>query len=146
MLRAVAFVVVGILLLLAGLLLGWLAVRRVRLMRGGGVDLCLRRRFGVSDWHFGVGRYQGDEFAWFRLTSLRFGPSLLIDRAELQIVNRREPLRSESFAIPYAVAVLHCRARGADVELAMAADVLTGFLSWLEAGPPGRRTGYRQAP
>jgi len=31
------------------------------------------------------------------------------------------------------------------LELAMAPGVLTGFLSWLEAGPPGRSTGYRQA-
>jgi len=30
------------------------------------------------------------------------------------------------------------------VELAMAPGVLTGFLAWLEATPPGR-TGYRQA-
>jgi hypothetical protein len=31
----------------------------------------------------------------------------------------------------------------ADLEIAMAPGVLTGFLSWLEAAPPGR-TGYRQ--
>jgi len=62
-------IVVGIVLLCACLLLGWFAVRRVRLMRGGGVDLCLRRRPAsfdgrddVAGWHFGVGRYHGDEF------------------------------------------------------------------------------------
>jgi hypothetical protein len=137
--------VVGILLLCACLLLGWLAVRRVRLMRGGGVDLCLRRRFAVTDWHFGVGRYRGDEFAWYRLTSFRVGPTVAIDRTEVEIVDRREPLPSESFAIPYAAAVLRCRSRGEDIEFAMSRDVLTGFLSWLEAAPPGRSTGYRQA-
>ena len=36
--------VAGILLLLGCLCLGYLAVRRVRLMRGGGVDVCLRRQ------------------------------------------------------------------------------------------------------
>ncbi|MCW0215283.1 MAG: DUF2550 domain-containing protein [Pseudonocardia sp.] len=137
--------VLGILLLCVCLLLGWLAVRRVRLMRGGGVDLCLRRRFAVTDWHFGVGRYRGDEFAWYRLTSFRVGPTVAIDRTEVEIVERRDPLASEAFAIPYAAAVLRCRSRGVDIEFAMAGDVLTGFLSWLEAAPPGRSTGYRQA-
>ena len=137
--------VVGVLLLCACLLLGWLAIRRVRLMRGGGVDLCLRRRFAVTDWHFGVGRYRGDQFAWYRLTSFRVGPTVAIDRTEVEIVDRREPLASESFAIPYAAAVLRCRSRGEDLEFAMSCDVLTGFLSWLEAAPPGRSTGYRQA-
>ena len=40
--------------------------------------------------------------------------------------------------------MLRCRSRGADVEIAMAPGVLTGFLSWLESAPPGRSTGYRQ--
>ncbi|WP_308259435.1 DUF2550 domain-containing protein [Pseudonocardia sp. H11422] len=149
-------VVVGILLLLGCLLLGWFAVRRVRLMRGGGVDVCLRRRSGVcrefrgsrdsvAGWHFGVGRYSGDELAWHRLTSFRFGPTVSIDRNELEIVDRREPTGPESYAIPQASVVLRCRTHGVDLELAMAPGVLTGFLSWLEASPPGRSTGYRQA-
>jgi hypothetical protein len=45
--------------------------------------------------------------------------------------------------MPAAAAVLRCRSRGADVELAMTPGVLTGFLAWLEASPPGQ--GYRQA-
>nr|WP_211177371.1 DUF2550 domain-containing protein [Pseudonocardia acidicola] len=140
-------------LLLACLLLGWLAVRRVRLMRGGGVDVCLRRRPRVcgaprdsaAGWHFGVGRYRGEELAWHRLTSFRFGPTVSIDRNELEIVDRRAPTGPESYAIPQAGVVLRCRADGEELELAMAPGVLTGFLSWLEATPPGRSTGYRQA-
>jgi hypothetical protein len=148
-------VVLGVLLLLACLLLGWLAVRRVRLMRGGGVDVCLRRRpaavagtdprDAAAGWHFGVGRYRGDELAWFRLTSFRPGPTVVINRGELEIVDRREPTGPETYVIPHAAAVLHCRVRGDDLELAMGPGSLTGFLSWLEASPPGRSTGYRQA-
>jgi Protein of unknown function (DUF2550) len=144
--------VVSILLLLVCLCLGYLAFRRVRLMRGGGVDVCLRRRpassFRARDatagWHFGVGRYRGDEFAWFRLTSLRPGPTVVVDRTELEIVDRREPSGTEAYVLPQSATVLSCRVRGADLELAMPIGVLTGFLSWLEAVPPGR-TGYRQA-
>ncbi|TCK20728.1 DUF2550 domain-containing protein [Pseudonocardia endophytica] len=139
-------VIVGVLLLCLVLPLVWLAVRRVRLMRGGGVDLCLRRRFAVNDWHFGVGRFSGDEFAWYRLTSFRIGPTVVLDRSDLEIVDRRPPLRSEDFAIPSAVEVVRARngVDGADVELAMSSDVLTGFMAWVEATPPGRG-GYQRA-
>ncbi|MFC5996591.1 DUF2550 domain-containing protein [Pseudonocardia hispaniensis] len=143
-------IIVEILLLLACLLLCWLAIRRVRLMRGGGVDVCLRRRPAVSrdslaGWHFGVGRYRGDEFAWYRLTSFRLGPTVRIDRTGLEIVDRRAPTAEEHYAIPPSSTVLRCRTDGEEMDLAMTPGVLTGFLSWLEASPPGRTTGYRQA-
>jgi hypothetical protein len=145
----------GIVLLVVCLCLGYLAFRRVRLMRGGGVDLSLRRRpaavsrFASRDasagWHAGVARYRGDELAWFRLTSFRPGSSLRLDRNELEIVGRRDPADAEAYVMPSRSSVLRCRSRGVDVELAMAPGVLTGFLAWLEAAPPGRSTGYRQA-
>lgn len=148
-------VLVSILLLAACLCLGYLAVRRVRLMRGGGVDVFLRRRSAVgargasrdasAGWHFGVGRYRGNQLAWFRLTSFRPGPTVVLDRSEVEIVDRRPVAGAEIYAIPHAASVLRCRARGVEWELAMAPGVLTGFLSWLEAAPPGRSTGYRQA-
>jgi hypothetical protein len=147
--------VVSILLLVACLGLGYLAFRRVRLMRGGGVDVCLRRRPAVGSrraskdasagWHFGVGRYRGNELAWFRLTTFRLGPTVVLDRTELEIVDRRAPSGAEIYALSPAASVLRCRARGVNLEIAMAPGVLTGFLSWLEATPPGLNTGYRQA-
>jgi hypothetical protein len=156
-------VVVATLLVLACLCLGYLTYRRLRLMRGGGVDVCLRRRspfgavFGASSdrwwagrdssagWHFGVGRYRGDQLTWFRLTSFRPGPTVVLDRSQLEIVERRPPSSAESYAIPTADSVLECRIGAMTIELAMAPGVLTGFLSWLESAPPGRSTGYRQA-
>jgi hypothetical protein len=153
--EAAAVVVLTILVLLACLCLGYLAYRRVHLMRGGGVDVCLRRRpasggRGASKddsigWHFGVGRYRGNELAWFRLTSLRPGPTVLLDRTALQILDRRPPTPAEAYAIPQADSVLRCQVGARTLELAMSPGVLTGFLSWLEAAPPGRSTGYRQA-
>jgi len=143
--------VVSILLVLACLCLGYLTIRRVRLMRGGGVDVCLRRgpssetRHVAAGWHFGVGRYRGNELAWYRLTSLWPGSTVLVDRSDLQILDRRAPSAVEVYALPQAASVLRCRAGGVDLELAMTPGVLTGFLSWLEAAPPGHRTGYRQA-
>ncbi len=129
-------------------------------MRGGGVDLSLRRRpvgvapyylarFASRDasagWHSGVARYRGDRLAWYRLTSFRPGSSLQLHRSELEIVDRRPPADAETYLMPAASAVLRCRTHGVDVELAMTPGVLTGFLAWLEAAPPGHGTGYRQA-
>lgn len=144
----------GAVLLIVCLCLGYLAFRRVRLMRGGGVDLSLRRqgpgrrpvavlRDASAGWHAGVGRYRGDRMEFHRLTSFRPGASVALDRTELEILDRREPVGAETYVMPAASAVLRCRSRGADVELAMAPGVLTGFLAWLEAAPPGH--GYRQA-
>jgi hypothetical protein len=156
-------VVVTTLLVLACLCLGYLTYRRLTLMRGGGVDVCLRRRSALgavfrasgdrwwagrdssAGWHFGVGRYRGDQLAWFRLTSFRPGPTVVLDRTQLEILDRRPPSSAESYAIPAVDSVLSCRVGTTTIELAMAPGVLTGFLSWLEATPPGRSTGYRQA-
>lgn len=145
----------GIVLLALCLCLGYLAFRRVRLMRGGGVDVSLRRRpAGVSrsahrdasaGWHAGVARYHGDQLCWYRLTSFRPGSSLSLDRSELEIVDRRAPADAETYVMPLTSAVLRCRSHGADVELAMTPGVLTGFLAWLEAAPPGRNNGYPRA-
>jgi Protein of unknown function (DUF2550) len=152
--EAVAFSA-GILLLLGCLCLGYLAFRRVRLMRGGGVDVCLRRqgqsrrpvlvsRDAAAGWHFGVGRYEGNEFVWYRLTSLRPGASTVLDRSGVEIVERRHPVAGEVYALPNAASVLRCRVGDREVELAMTPGVLTGFLSWLESAPPGP-AGYRVA-
>src|SRR6478672_147184 len=107
--------VVSILLLLGCLCLGYLAFRRVRLMRGGGVDVCLKRlgsgrpgpgrrpvpvsRDAAAGWHFGVGRYQGNEFAWYRLTSLRPGATTVLDRSGVEILERRHPVAGETYAL-----------------------------------------------
>lgn len=146
-------VALGIVVLIVCLCLGYLVFRRVRLMRGGGVDLCLRRRPaavpGTRDasigWHAGVGRYRGDRMEFHRLTSFRPGASVALDRTELEILARRPPLAAESWVMPAASAVLRCRSGAADVELAMGPGVLTGFLAWLEAAPPGRGAGFSQA-
>ncbi|MBC6449023.1 DUF2550 domain-containing protein [Actinokineospora xionganensis] len=122
-----------------------LVLRRLRLLRAGGVHVALRTRIDDTGkgWHLGVGRYQGDEFAWFRALSLRKGPDRVLRRDGLEIVHRREPERGETPNMPAGSRVLRFEyANGGaapGVEVAMGPDVLTGFLSWLESAPPGHR-------
>lgn len=122
-------------------------LRRVQQLRRGGVTVAARPVRVPDDdgrgWHTGIGRYRGDQFRWYRVGGLRSAPSMVLNRTDLEIVDRRSP-RADELSDPSAT-VLLCRAGSGSWELAMAPDVLTGFSSWLESTPPGRSTGYRQA-
>ena len=130
--------IVGLVLVITVLVISALALRRVRLVRQGGVDVALRMNPNAAGrgWHQGVGRYRGDGFAWFSLSSLRSGPDRVLERERLQIVERRGPTPPESYAVPNGSIVLRCRTGVDELELAMRQDALTGFLSWLESAPP----------
>ncbi len=142
--------IVAIVAVLGCAVLGRFAFRRVQLGRAGGVEVALRRRAGggggaARGWRLGIGRYRGDAFAWYGLSGLRTRPDVVLDRAELEITDRRSPTDAEELLVPPSATVLGCRDQIEQVELAMSPDALTGFLSWLQAGPPGQSTGYRQA-
>ena len=130
--------IVGLVLLGGALPIAAQAVRRFRLVRRGGIDVALRSRPDDAGrgWHQGVGRYQGDAFAWFRVSSLRSGPDRVLGREQLEIVERRGPTLPESYTMPSGSVVLRCRTDIDELELAMREDTLTGFLSWLESAPP----------
>jgi hypothetical protein len=126
------------LLLIAALAIGALAWRRLRELRAGGIDVALRanKDGGGRGWHLGVAHYRGEEFAWYRVLSLRSGPNWVINRRDVEIAQRREPSAAEAYAMPTGSTVLDLT--GPELELAMSTDALTGFLSWLESAPPGR--------
>ncbi|MCI2416590.1 DUF2550 domain-containing protein [Saccharopolyspora sp. K220] len=134
----VLFVVAFGLLLVAALIVGVLAWRRLRELRVGGIDVALRAHKDGSGrgWHLGVAHYRGEEFAWYRVLSLRSGPNWVINRRDVEIARRREPSVAEAYAMPTGSTVLDLT--GPKLELAMGRDALTGFLSWLESAPPGR--------
>ena len=105
----------------------------------------IRPEHADSRWHLGVGRYRGDEFVWYRATSLIAGPNHVVARAGLRVVQRRTPTGAEAYAMPGGATILRCRGRNGEFELAMAPDTLTGFLSWLESAPPGRAVPWPSA-
>jgi len=137
----VIVILLGI-LLVAVLVMLWYALRWIRMRRNSGVSVALRWRPEKvrAGWHLGVGRYVGERFTWYRVWSLRSGPSRILRREQLSIVERREPVGTESYAVPTGSLVLCCRvAEDEFLELAMGPDALTGFMSWLESAPPGRQ-------
>ncbi|HXC80547.1 MAG TPA: DUF2550 domain-containing protein [Trebonia sp.] len=129
-----------------------LAIRRYLLERGGGtIDCHLRRPAGRGSWRLGVVSYQRDELYWYDALGVLLRPEHVFQRRMLTVLSRRSALPSEASVLgPEHIVVEICTAPPADqyrdarvetaddhVELAMTEQALTGFLSWLEASPPG---------
>jgi len=136
-----AIIVSALLLVLLAVAL-WYGLRWFGMRRRGGVSVALRwdPDRERSGWHLGIARYHGEEFLWYRVWSLRTGPDRTFAREGLEIADRRDPVGTESYAVPSGSTVLRCQpAQGEPIEVAMGPDALTGFLSWLESAPPGRR-------
>jgi hypothetical protein len=131
---------VAIALAIVAFVLAALAVRRRWLLgSSGAIDMSLRLRFGRvgRGWALGIGRYTGDDLLWFRVFALTVRPSRTLSRRGLQVVAQRLPQGAESWAVQSGAVIVECRDASGPVHLAMSAEALTGFLSWLESAPPG---------
>lgn len=122
------------------LALGVLFVRRQLLARlGSTIELYLRMSTLVvgRGWAPGFARLAGDQLRWYRMFSFAARPRRVLSRRSLIVESRRAPAGSERFSLPEDWVILRCLSHHAPVELAMAPGTLTGFLSWIEASPPG---------
>jgi hypothetical protein len=136
--RILAWFGIGIALLLVLLLL--LFLRRRLLMRSGGtITLQVRVTTVVPGrgWSAGLGVFADDDLRFYRMFSLAPGPKRVLSRGGLAVERRRRPEGPERMTMPADWVVLRCTSHQAPVEIAMAASTVTGFLSWLEAAPPG---------
>ncbi|MFB6607618.1 DUF2550 domain-containing protein [Streptomyces noursei] len=142
-----ALLVSGIVVVLVLLGLFVFGLRRRLIQKSGGTFDC-SLRWNVPEesgdpsgkgWIYGVARYNGDRVEWFRVFSYAPRPRRLLERASIEVVQRRTPRGEEELALLSDAIVLTCRHRGTRLELAMSEDALTGFLAWLEAAPPGQR-------
>ena len=132
--------IVAAAVLIAVLLVVAVAARRRGLQAAGGtVELSLRlKRPGHGrGWVNGVGRFVDDELRWYRVFSLSLRPRRVLARRELRVLHRRDPTGAEHLALMSGAVVMECSVAGRPVELAMQPSAVTGFLAWLEAGPPG---------
>jgi hypothetical protein len=114
---------------------------RARLFMLGGGTIRLQVRVSTlvpgRGWSTGIGRFHGDELRFYRMFSLAFRPNRILDRADLVIEERRVPEGPERLTMPGHWIVLRLSTRGDQFDIAMAESTVTGFLSWLEAAPPG---------
>ncbi|SDL38714.1 Protein of unknown function [Glycomyces sambucus] len=114
-------------------------VRRSFFSRSGSVAMAARlsKHMAGRGWAPGFAVYERGTLRWYRMFSLAFGPRYALSRHDLQIADRRVPVGPEAQIFPPEVAILRCMNAAGEVELAMTTSAVTGFLSWLEAAPPG---------
>jgi len=96
---------------------------------------------GVRDgrgWSYGIAQYGADRVDWYRIFSYAYRPAAVLTRRDLEVVGRRDPEGTEELALFPGWTILDCRFGAGYAELALSEDALTGFLSWLEAAPPGQ--------
>jgi len=136
--RIIEGIGIGVFVLLCAL--GVLFVRREIIARGRGtieLNVRLSTRLPGRGWSPGVARFAGDDLRWFRLFSLAVRPRRTLSRRALSIEGRRQPTPAERLALPADWIILRCNSQRESVEIAMAETTLAGFLSWVEAAPPG---------
>jgi hypothetical protein len=113
--------------------------RRVLQRRGGTVELSLRLKPHARGrgWVLGVGRFVGDDLEWYRVFSLAPRPRRTFSRRDLTVQQQRPPRGAETYALLQGAVVMECRTSEGPVQFGMDPSTVTGFLAWLEAGPPG---------
>jgi hypothetical protein len=95
-----------------------------------------------AGWVLGMARYNAEVLEWFRFFSYSSRPRASFVRDDVRVLNNRDPDPVEAVALYAGQRVVELveqgpgEVAGRPWELAMAADSLTGFLSWLEAAPP----------
>ena len=130
----------------AGILaLVMLATRRRWLSRQGGTFECSLRMVNSvpgAGWALGVGRYNQGLLEWFRFFSFSVRPKQTFTRAEVRVLDSRDPDPVEAVSLTSDQRIIRLQVTGAgptavERDLAMTQDSLTGLLAWLEAAPPG---------
>lgn len=129
---------IGIAVLIVAVLI--LFLRRALVTRTGGTIRLNVRVTTLLDgrgWSPGFGRFAGDELRWYRMFSFAIRPKRVLSREFLVVRRRRLPEGQERFSMPADWVILSCTCQQTPIEIAMARSTVTGFLSWLEAAPPG---------
>jgi hypothetical protein len=129
---------IGVFVLLLGLAL--LFLRRGFIARSvGTIEMSWRLSTVMSGrgWSPGIGRFAGDELRWYRMFSFSMCPRRTLSRRTLVVESRRAPDGNECLVLAPDWMIVRCTSNDTLIEIAMAESTLAGFLSWIEAVPPG---------
>ncbi|MGX6605731.1 DUF2550 domain-containing protein [Micromonosporaceae bacterium Da 78-11] len=125
---------------------------RLRLFMVGGGTIRLQVRVSTMvpgrGWSTGLGQFAGDELRFHRMFSFGFRPKRILYRSTLTVEQRRLPEGPERLTMPGHWVILRCATGSGpgELEIAMAESTVTGFLSWLEAAPPGQSGAVTPRP
>ncbi|MGW0038465.1 DUF2550 domain-containing protein [Gordonia sp. NPDC003376] len=142
--------VLSVLLVVVLALCGLLAVRVAQLRRGGTPVLLRILPAEVDEgWRHGTVHYSDEALRYYRLTSLRPGPSRTLVRRRLDISGRRRPVGTERDILEGMVILeVHQSAPSGDgrtYEIAFDPGGVTAFQSWVESRRSLRSQNRRSA-
>ncbi|MFZ2510821.1 MAG: DUF2550 domain-containing protein [Gordonia sp. (in: high G+C Gram-positive bacteria)] len=125
---------------------------RIREVRSAGTPVLFRSMPAGrgQGWRHGSVHYTEDALVYYRLSSLRPGPTAVLPRRRVEITARRTPEGSELEIMDTAMVVLDVQVtvsthRVVDYEIAMERVLVTALLSWLESRSPERSRRRRGA-
>jgi hypothetical protein len=130
-----------LLIVLASLVIALLVIRRRTVARRSGTfDLSICRQAGPqpAGWVIGIGSYGPESLDWYRTFSFAWWPRYRFLRGDLEVLDRRDPVGSEAFALDAGDVIVRIKHGSGVQQLAMSPSALTGLLVWLESSPPGR--------
>jgi len=128
--------------LVAVLLVVFLVRRRVLVTSRGAIEMSVHRGPGLlGGWALGVATFSGSELRWYRLASLRPGPTERFNRNDGGITGSRPPRPDELTWIPPNAVIFECISMRGPQLIALSKNASTGLLSWWESVPPGYRNG-----
>ena len=131
-------VLIAAVLIAAGVMYRLVEVKRA------GTPVLLRSLPAEADqgWRHGSVHYGDDALAYYRLSSLRPGPTVSMSRRRIEIVGRRAPAGTELEIMEPGDAVVELSIgrseKAVHYELGMSPEVHTAFQSWIEARAPRR--------
>jgi len=138
----VAWYLLILIALVAVLLILFLVRRRVLVASRGAIEMSVHRGSGLlGGWALGVATFSGSELRWYRLASLRPGPSERFNRNDGGITGSRPPRPEEVTWIPPDAVIFECTSTHGRQLIALSRNASTGLLSWWESVPPGYRNG-----
>ena len=125
-------IVIGTLILIAGLVLATTFLRRRYIAGGLPLTLCAMRPAGTDRWRLGHIRFGDNALEWFALggVSLRPRQRLLLDAPVHLGGSNAIPVLPDAYRVP-------CTDGDDDFELALQGPDYTALRSWQEAAPPG---------
>ncbi|MEH3155760.1 MAG: DUF2550 domain-containing protein [Gordonia paraffinivorans] len=141
------FAIVVLVVLVVGLVaVGVSVALRVARLRSRGTAVLFRVLPAGDDrgWRHGIVRYNDDALVYYRLSSLRTGPSRVIERQAIEVGRRRAPHGTEVDVIE-DMTVVEISAGRNRYELAMSPGAVTAFQSWVESRPSERSRRRRTA-
>lgn len=140
----VDLLVAAAVVVLVALALLWLMVRHQILLRRRGVFVCGLRADGGTHqgrWMVGLARYSRGTFLWYRPLNPFLSPSVVLRRGSMNLVEHHPPTADDGTAAMAGREVVtlatNLPGRLSRCQLVVDPGVLTGLMSWLEAGPPG---------